>query len=395
MTSTDKTTTDNNQSPQLLDGQSPTTDVAEQTPVSSTPQEQDVPSSQTAPIRLPTSPSPKTKETKEKNSKDPLTLALAAIDKRWGKGALFQGGDNNTIPDIEFINSGSIGLDTILGGGYGRGRLVEIYGPSASGKTTCSLHAIAECQKLGLPCAFVDAEHALDKKYSRALGVNFDELYIAQPDFGEQALDIVDTLVRTGEMGLIVVDSVAALTPKVELDGEMNEQQVGLQARLMSKAMRKLSGITYKSNTTVIFINQTRANIGYGTVGSTTTGGNALKFYSSQRLEIRRIGAVKDGDNIVGNKTKIKVAKNKIAAPFREIELCLTYGRGLNKSVEILVLGTKYDLIDKSGAWFTFPNKERAQGQNNGAKYLDENPKVAEELEVAIKEKIAENGGRL
>lgn len=335
----------------------------------------------------------KSKKPKKEKSQG-LELTLSSIDKKYGKGLLFKGSSGG-LTEAEFIGSGSISLDTILGGGYGRGRLIELYGPNGCGKTTCSLHAIAECQRRGGTCAFLDMEHALDKRYAKALNVNMEELLISQPDYAEQALDVMDMLIRSGEINLIVLDSVAALVPKVELEGEMTDEQVGLQARLMSKFCRKDAGIAEKTGTTIIFINQLRSTIsfGYGPK-ELSTGGNALKFYTSQRLEIKRIGAIKEKEEVVGNKTKIKVVKNKLASPYRETELCLTYGRGLNRSIELIDLGMKYNLVERSGAWYTI-GEQRLQGTANASKFLDETPKVADKLEAAIREKIAENNGRL
>ena len=318
-----------------------------------------------------------------------LDLAIKQMDKAFGKGALVRLGDK-TIEPIEVISTGSLGLDLALGvGGLPRGRVVEIYGPESSGKTTLTLHAIAECQKAGGICAFIDAEHALDVQYAKNLGVDTDNLLVSQPDYGEQALEILETVIRSGAVDLIVVDSVAALTPKVEIDGDMDDMQVGVQARLMSKALRKITGILHKMNTTVIFINQIRMKIGMTGYGSpeTTTGGNALKFYASVRMDIRRIGAIKDKDQIIGNSTRVKVVKNKVSPPFKVVEFDLMYGKGISKSWELVDLGAKADIVEKSGAWYAYKGERIGQGRENAKLYLEQNLKVAAEIEMAIREK--------
>ncbi len=325
------------------------------------------------------------------NKKKSLDLALKQIDKAFGKGTVLRLGDKEIEP-IDSISSGSIGLDIALGiGGVPKGRIVEIYGPESSGKTTLTLHLIAESQKVGGVCAFVDAEHALDVKYAKNLGVDTDNLYISQPDFGEQALDIVETLARSGAVDLIVIDSVAALTPKSEIEGDMGDQHVGLQARLMSQALRKLTGVVHKMGTTVVFINQIRMKIGamgYGTP-ETTTGGNALKFYASVRLNVRKIATLKQIDEPIGNRVKIKVVKNKVAPPFRQTEFDIMFGEGISKEGEIIDYGVKLDIIDKSGAWFSYDNSKLGQGRENSKAFLKENKAIADE----ITEKIRANMG--
>ena len=291
----------------------------------------------------------------DENQKKSLELAIKQIDKAFGKGTLIRLGDKEVIP-TEAISTGSLGLDLALGvGGLPKGRVIEIYGPESSGKTTLTLHAIAEAQKAGGVCAFIDAEHALDVKYAKDIGVDIDNLLVSQPDFGEQALEILETVIRSGAVDLVVVDSVAALTPKVEIDGDMDDQQVGVQARLMSKALRKITGLLSKMNCTVIFINQIRMKIGMTGYGSpeTTTGGNALKFYSSVRLDIRRIATLKQGENSIGNRVKVKVVKNKVAAPFKQAEFDIMFGESINKTGELVDYGVKLDIIDKAGAWFS------------------------------------------
>ncbi len=323
-----------------------------------------------------------------------LELALKQIDKNFGKGTVIRVGDHE-LPQIESVSTGSIGLDIALGiGGLPEGRIVEIYGPESSGKTTLCLHAIAESQKKGRACAFIDAEHAIDFNYARKIGVDTDNLIFSQPDYGEQALEIVETLASTGAMGIIVVDSVAALTPKVEIEGEMSDQQVGVQARLMSKALRKLTAILNKTKTTVIFINQIRQKIGVISYGSneTTTGGNALKFYSSVRLDIRRIATNKVGEQQVGNRVKVKVAKNKVAPPFAVAEFDIQFGEGISKTGELIDYGVKFDLIDKSGSWFAYGDKKIGQGKENAKGFLENNPDIALELEEKIKEKLFAGG---
>jgi recombination protein RecA len=316
-----------------------------------------------------------------------LDAALAQIERAFGKGSIMKlnGGDN--IAQVESVSTGSLGLDIGLGiGGLPRGRIIEIYGPESSGKTTLALHAIAEAQKTGGTCAIVDAEHALDPGYAKKLGVNVDDLLISQPDAGEQALEIVDTLVRSGALDVLVIDSVAALVPRAELEGEMGDTHVGLQARLMSQALRKLTGSISRSNTIVIFINQIRMKIGvmFGSP-ETTTGGNALKFYSSVRLDIRRIGAIKDKDEVVGNQTRVKVVKNKMAPPFRQIEFDIMYGQGISKMGELLDLGVAGGVVDKSGAWFSYDGTRIGQGRENSKNFLRENPAMAQKLESQIR----------
>ena len=316
-----------------------------------------------------------------------LDSALAQIERQFGKGSIMKLGGDNAMRDIEATSTGSIGLDIALGiGGLPKGRIIEIYGPESSGKTTLTLHVVAEEQKKGGVCAFVDAEHALDPTYAKKLGVDLDELLISQPDTGEQALEITDTLVRSGAVSLVVVDSVAALTPKSELEGDMGDSNVGVQARLMSQAMRKLTGSISRSNCMVIFINQIRMKIGvmFGSP-ETTTGGNALKFYSSVRLDIRRIGAIKDRDEVVGNQTRVKVVKNKVAPPFKQVEFDIMYGEGISKMGELLDLGVKAGVVDKSGAWFSYGDERIGQGRENAKTYLRENSRVALEIEDKIR----------
>ena len=320
-----------------------------------------------------------------------LSGAISQIEKNFGKGSVMKLGDNEQNMDVHAISTGSLGLDIALGiGGFPKGRVVEIYGPESSGKTTLALHAIAEAQKLGGSCAFVDAEHALDPVYAKKLGVNTDELLISQPDAGEQALEIADTLVRSGAITVMVIDSVAALVPRAELEGDMGDHHVGLQARLMSQALRKLTSSISKSNCLVIFINQIRLKIGvmFGSP-ETTAGGNALKFYSSVRLDIRRIGAIKDKEDIVGNQTRVKVVKNKVAPPFRTVEFDIMYGEGISKNGELIDLGVAANIVEKSGAWFSYNDQRIGQGKENAKKYLKENPDIAKELE----DKIRSNSG--
>ncbi len=318
--------------------------------------------------------------------KKALEAAMSQIDRAFGKGSIMRLGQRDVV-ETEVVSTGSLGLDIALGiGGFPKGRIVEIYGPESSGKTTLALHAIAEAQKGGGTCAFVDAEHALDPVYARKLGVDIDTLLISQPDTGEQSLEIADTLVRSGAVDVLVVDSVAALVPRAELEGDMGDSQPGLQARLMSQALRKLTGTISKSNTMVIFINQLRMKIGvmFGSP-ETTTGGNALKFYSSVRLDIRRIGAVKDRDEVVGNQTKIKVVKNKLAPPFRIVELDIMYGEGISKTGELLDLGMQAGVVEKSGAWFSAGDDRLGQGRENAKQFLLDNPDVAKRLETTIR----------
>lgn len=317
-----------------------------------------------------------------------LSAALSQIERQFGKGSVMKLGKNDRSMDIETISSGSLGLDIALGvGGLPKGRIVEIYGPESSGKTTLALHTVAEAQKKGGICAFIDAEHALDPVYARKLGVNIDELLISQPDTGEQALEICDTLVRSGAVDVLVVDSVAALVPKAELEGEMGESLPGLQARLMSQALRKLTASINKSNTMVIFINQIRMKIGvmYGSP-ETTTGGNALKFYASVRLDIRRIGAIKERDEVVGNTTRVKVVKNKLAPPFKQVEFDIMYGEGVSKMGEILDLGVKAGIVEKSGAWFSYDSQRLGQGRENSKAFLKSNPDITTKIETAIRQ---------
>jgi recombination protein RecA len=325
-----------------------------------------------------------------------LEAALAQIDRAFGKGSAMKLGSREKI-EIDTISTGSLGLDIALGvGGLPRGRVVEIYGPESSGKTTLALHAIAEAQKVGGTAAFVDAEHALDPSYAKKLGVDIDELIVSQPDTGEQALEIVDTLVRSNAVDVLVVDSVAALVPRAEIEGEMGDSHVGLQARLMSQALRKLTGSISRSRCLVIFINQVRMKIGvmYGNP-ETTTGGNALKFYASVRLDIRRTGQIKDRDDIIGNSTRVKVVKNKVAPPFKQVEFDIMYGQGVSKVGEILDLGVKAGLVEKSGAWFSYDSIRIGQGRENAKEYLKENPDVAQRIENAIRGKTEEVGEAL
>lgn len=326
----------------------------------------------------------------DENKKKTLDVALKQIDKAFGKGTIIRLGDKQVEP-IDSISTGSIGLDMALGiGGIPKGRIIEIYGPESSGKTTLALHIIAESQKNGGICAFVDAEHALDVKYAHNLGVDTENLFVSQPDFGEQALDIVETLSRSGAVDLIVVDSVAALTPKTEIEGDMGDSHVGLQARLMSQALRKLTGVVHKMNTTIIFINQIRMKIGMMGYGSpeTTTGGNALKFYASVRLDVRKIATLKQNDQPIGNRTKIKVVKNKVAPPFKTAEFDVMYGEGISKEGEIVDYGVKLDIIDKSGAWFSYQDVKLGQGRENSKAYLKEHPEVASEIVDKLKNSI-------
>ena len=329
----------------------------------------------------------------DENKKKSLDLALKQIDKAFGKGTVLRLGDKEIEP-IDAIGTGSIGLDIALGiGGIPRGRIIEIYGPESSGKTTLTLHLIAECQKNGGVCAFVDAEHALDVKYAKNLGIDTDNLYISQPDFGEQALDIVETLARSGAVDLIIVDSVAALTPKSEIEGDMGDQHVGLQARLMSQALRKLTGIVHKMGTTVVFINQIRMKIGamgYGTP-VTTTGGNALKFYASVRLDVRKAATLKQSEEPIGNRVDVKVVKNKVAPPFRVTEFDIMFGEGISKEGEIIDYGVKLDIIDKSGAWFSYESTKLGQGRENAKAFLKENLNIADEITAKIRENMGDN----
>ena len=314
-----------------------------------------------------------------------LDAALSQIERNFGKGSIMKLGKNNKSMDVETVSTGSLGLDIALGiGGLPRGRVVEIYGPESSGKTTLALHTVAEAQKKGGICAFIDAEHALDPIYARKLGCNVDDLLISQPDHGEQALEIADTLVRSGAVDVLVVDSVAALVPRAELEGEMGDQLPGLQARLMSQALRKLTASINKSHTMVIFINQIRMKIGvmYGSP-ETTTGGNALKFYASVRLDIRRIGAIKERDEVVGNQTRVKVVKNKLAPPFKQVEFDIMYGEGVSKNGELIDLGVKAGVVEKSGSWFSYDSQRIGQGRENAKTFLKANPDIAAKIEAA------------
>lgn len=325
----------------------------------------------------------------DENKSKALGAALSQIEKQFGKNTVMRLGDN-TVQAVEAVSTGSLTLDIALGiGGLPKGRIIEIYGPESSGKTTMTLQAIAECQKKGGTCAFIDAEHALDPEYAKKLGVDIDNLLVSQPDNGEQALEIADMLVRSGAIDLIVIDSVAALTPKAEIEGEMGDSHMGLQARLMSQALRKITGNAKRSNCMVIFINQIRMKIGvmFGSP-ETTTGGNALKFYASVRLDIRRIGAVKEGDEIVGNETKVKVVKNKMAPPFKEAIFQILYGKGTNMLGEVIDLAVAQDIVQKAGAWYSYQGDKIGQGKNNTIRYLEENPQIAEQIEGIIRERM-------
>ncbi len=323
----------------------------------------------------------------DENKKKALAAALGQIERQFGKGAVMRMGDTNAAKDIEAISTGSLGLDIALGiGGLPKGRVVEIYGPESSGKTTLTLQVIAQCQKNGGTAAFVDAEHALDPIYAQKLGVNVDDLLVSQPDNGEQALEIADMLVRSNAVDIVVIDSVAALTPKAEIEGDMGDSHVGLQARLMSQALRKLTGNIKRSNTLVIFINQIRMKIGvmFGNP-ETTTGGNALKFYASVRLDIRRIGSIKKGDEILGSETRVKVVKNKVSPPFREAEFEILYGEGISREGELVDLGVKHGFINKAGAWYSYKGEKIGQGKDNARNFLKERPELAAEVEQAIR----------
>jgi recombination protein RecA len=323
----------------------------------------------------------------DENRKKALGAALSQIEKQFGKGAVMRMGDGTALKNIEVISTGSISLDIALGvGGVPKGRVIEIYGPESSGKTTLTLHVVAESQKMGGTAAFVDAEHALDPQYAEKLGVNVDELLVSQPDTGEQALEITDMLVRSGAVDVVVVDSVAALTPKAEIDGDMGDTHVGLQARLMSQALRKLTANIKRSNCVVIFINQIRMKIGvmFGNP-ETTTGGNALKFYSSVRLDIRRTGAIKKGDEVIGNETKVKVVKNKVAPPFKQVNFEILYGEGISREGELIDLGVQYGLVEKSGAWYSYNGDRIGQGKDNVRNFLKENRDIAQHLEDQIR----------
>jgi len=326
----------------------------------------------------------------DENRKKALAAALSQIEKQFGKGSVMRMGDGTAIGNIEAVSTGSLGLDIALGiGGVPRGRIVEIYGPESSGKTTLTLHVVAEAQKQGGTCAFVDAEHALDPQYAEKLGVNIDELLVSQPDTGEQALEITDMLVRSGAVDVVVVDSVAALTPKAEIEGDMGDSHVGLQARLMSQALRKLTANIKRSNCVVIFINQIRMKIGvmFGSP-ETTTGGNALKFYASVRMDIRRIGAIKKGDEVIGNETRVKVVKNKVAPPFKQVEFQILYGEGISREGEIIDLGVKQGIIEKSGAWYAYNGDRIGQGKENVRQFLKENPEIAADIEQRIRAEL-------
>ena len=328
------------------------------------------------------------------NKRKALSAALGQIEKQFGKGAIMRMGDVSASRDIEAISTGSLGLDIALGiGGLPRGRVVEIYGPESSGKTTLTLQVIAEAQKLGGTAAFVDAEHALDPGYAGKLGVNVDELLVSQPDTGEQALEITDMLVRSGSIDVVVVDSVAALTPKAEIEGDMGDSHMGLQARLMSQALRKLTGNIKRSNTMVIFINQIRMKIGvmFGNP-ETTTGGNALKFYASVRMDIRRIGAIKKGDEILGNETRVKVVKNKMAPPFKKAEFQILYGEGISREAELIDLGVQHGFVEKSGAWYSYGSDRIGQGKDNVREFLKQNPDIANDIEAKLRGKLLASG---
>ncbi len=329
----------------------------------------------------------------DENKSKALAAALSQIEKQFGKGSVMRLGESEVAKDIEVVSTGSLGLDIALGvGGLPRGRVVEIYGPESSGKTTLALQAIAEMQKLGGTAAFIDAEHALDPQYAKKLGVKVEELLISQPDNGEQALEIADMLVRSGSVDVVAVDSVAALTPKAEIEGEMGEPQMGLQARLMSQALRKLAAKIKRSNTLVIFINQIRMKIGimFGNP-ETTTGGNALKFYASVRIDIRRIGSIKKGEEVIGNETRAKVVKNKVAPPFKQAEFDILYGEGISREGEIIELGVIHKLIEKSGAWYAYKGEKIGQGKDSAREYLKEHPKVAQEIETKIRANVGVN----
>ena len=326
----------------------------------------------------------------DENRKKALVAALGQIERQFGKGAVMRLGDSTAARDIEVVSTGSLALDVALGiGGLPKGRVIEIYGPESSGKTTLTLQAIAECQKNGGTAAFVDAEHALDPTYAEKIGVNVDDLLVSQPDTGEQALEITDMLVRSGAVDIVVVDSVAALTPRAEIEGDMGDSHMGLQARLMSQALRKLTGNIKRSNTMVIFINQIRMKIGvmFGSP-ETTTGGNALKFYASVRLDIRRIGAIKKGDEILGNETRVKVVKNKLAPPFKKAEFEILYGEGISRLGELIDMGVEHSLVDKAGSWYSYNGERIGQGKENARSYLAENPEMANDIDQKLREKL-------
>lgn len=329
----------------------------------------------------------------EENRKKALGAALSQIERQFGKGSVMRLGDSNVERDLEVVSTGSLALDIALGvGGLPRGRIVEIYGPESSGKTTLTLQVIAACQRQNGTAAFIDAEHALDPAYAKRLGVNVDELLVSQPDTGEQALEIADMLVRSSAVDVVIIDSVAALTPKAEIEGEMGDSHMGLQARLMSQALRKLTANIKRSNTLVIFINQIRMKIGvmFGNP-ETTTGGNALKFYASVRLDIRRVGSVKNGDEIVGSETRVKVVKNKVAPPFKQAEFDILYNEGISREGEIIELGVLHNIVDKAGAWFSYKNQRIGQGKDNARNFLKEHPEMAQEIEKLIREKLLTN----
>jgi len=326
----------------------------------------------------------------DENRKKALAAALSQIERQFGKGSVMRLGDDGALPNIDAVSTGSLGLDIALGiGGLPRGRVVEIYGPESSGKTTLTLHVIAEMQKIGGTAAFVDAEHALDPSYAEKLGVNIDELLVSQPDNGEQALEITDMLVRSGAVDIVVVDSVAALTPKAEIEGDMGDSHMGLQARLMSQALRKLTANIKRSNTLVIFINQIRMKIGvmFGSP-ETTTGGNALKFYASVRLDIRRTGAIKKGEEVVGNETKVKVVKNKVAPPFKVVNFEILYGEGISHEGELIAMGVDNNIIDKAGAWYSYNGERIGQGKEKVRDFLKENPEIAKDIEMKLREML-------
>ncbi len=331
----------------------------------------------------------------DENRKKALQAALGQIERQYGKGSIMRLGDDNAQRDIEAVSTGSLGLDVALGiGGLPRGRVVEVYGPESSGKTTLTLHVIAEMQKLGGVAAFIDAEHALDPLYAGKLGVAVDDLLVSQPDTGEQALEIADMLVRSGAVDVVVIDSVAALTPKAELEGDMGDSHVGLQARLMSQALRKLTANIKRSNTLVIFINQIRMKIGvmFGNP-ETTTGGNALKFYASVRLDIRRVGAIKKGDEVLGNDTRVKVVKNKVAPPFKQVNFDILYGEGISREGEVIDIGVEQGIVQKSGAWYSYGKERIGQGKDNVRQFLKENPEMAQEIESQIRDRLLPGRG--
>jgi recombination protein RecA len=369
-----------------------TLDTAKLTPLRKTPDQKSADQKtveQMAQSKTETPAKAKAEQKADQEKDRALTAALAQIERQYGKGSMMRLGDKEMVA-IPAISTGSLGLDIALGiGGLPKGRVVEIYGPESSGKTTLTLQVIAEAQKAGGTCAFIDAEHALDPIYAQSLGVDTDNLLVSQPDTGEQALEICDMVVRSGAVDVVVVDSVAALTPRAEIEGEMGDSHVGLQARLMSQALRKMTGNIKQSNTLVIFINQIRMKIGvmFGSP-ETTTGGNALKFYSSVRLDIRRIGAVKEGDEVTGNETRVKVVKNKVAPPFRQTEFQILYGQGINRMGEILELGVQQGIVEKSGAWYAYKSDRIGQGRKNAADYLSEHPEIRDEIETQIRQQL-------